>query len=233
MKKIIVVTMLSLMATSVLLADNSAQIEKKLSSELKNTKITSVNVSSDLPDLYEIHAGKNIFYTDKNADNIMIGHIFNLKGVDLTQTKIDKIMLKDIKEHLDLSKALVIGEPKKTKHEIIMFTDPECPFCRKGEEMIKDANATKYIFFTPLPFHKLAKPLAEDILCSSNPSLEYTQVMNGELDRAKLKTCDAGAKRLNEMMEIGKQFGVTGTPLFFIDGKRVEGANPIIQTLVK
>lgn len=233
MKKIIAVTMVSLMATSVLLADNSAQIMKKLSSELKNTNITSVNISTDLPELYEIHAGKNIFYTDNNASKIMIGHIFNLNGVDLTQAQLDKIMQKDMKEHLDMSKALVVGNPKKTKHEIIMFTDPQCPFCRKGEEMIKDANATKYIFFTPLPMHNLAKPLAIDILCSSNPPLEYTKVMNGELDGAKLMTCDAGAKRLNEMIKIGEQFGVTGTPLFFIDGKRIEGANPIIQNLVK
>lgn len=211
-------------------ADDSSFIKDKLSAKLVNTQIDKVVQSEDIGGLYEIDSGTNIFYTDAKAERLFLGHVFTLDGKDLTQQKLDLKHAEAIKTTIDLSKALKLGNGK---HEVIEFTDPECPFCRKAETMLKNGNVTKYVFFTPLAFHKLAKPLSIDILCAKNQLDEYNKVMNGEKDQAALQTCKEGEARLQEMMEIGNKFGVTGTPLFIIDGKEVRGANPVIEQMIK
>jgi thiol:disulfide interchange protein DsbC len=210
--------------------DNSSIIKEKLSAKLQNTQIDKVTKSNDIDGLYEIDSGKNVFYTDANAERLILGHVFTLEGKDLTQQKLDEKQAQAIKEVIDLKKAIKIGNGK---HEVIEFTDPECPFCRRAEAMMQDANVTKYIFFTPLPFHKVAKPLAIDILCAKDQASEYEKVMRSEKDKVELLTCKDGEEKLKEMMEIGNKFGVTGTPLLIIDGKEVRGASPEIVQLVK
>lgn len=229
----------------------SSKIKQKLSAKLVNTHIDKVVPSVEIPSLYEIHMGPNIFFADENADYIMIGHIFDLNGTDLTQVKIapkmeayqaqaqanqmkaeeeSRLRIESLRKDIDLSKALKIG---KGKHEVIVFTNTECHFCRDSETMIKDGDMTKYVFFTTYLAPQLSKPKSVHILCAKDPAKEYAKVMRGELDNVKLNSCQKGEERLDGMMGIAKKLGGFGTPLFFIDGKVVNGANPIIQTLVK
>lgn len=243
-----ILTAAILLAVSAM-ADTADSIKEKLSSKLVKTHIDLVTQSSEMSGLYEVHTGPNIFYTDSKADVIMIGHIFDMNGTDLTQIKLNAKMAefrkKEVAQHeaflsgigdavktgkVDLTKALKIGNGK---HKVVIFTDPECPFCRKSEDMIKGGDMTKYVFFNPLPMHQRATPLSVHILCSKNPAAEFDKAMHGELDAAKLNTCEAGTKKLNEMVQISKRLGVMGTPLFNIDGKTIEGANPEIAKLVK
>jgi thiol:disulfide interchange protein DsbC len=230
MKKAI--TIVSLFAGSLLFANNSAAIQEKLSSKLANTKINKVVPSTDMEGLYEVYAGQNIMYTNEKAEKVMLGHIFDLNGNDLTQQKLDVMAQESLKQNVDLTKALKIGNGK---HEVIVFTDPECPFCRKADDMIKDGNMTQYIFlFTPLPSHQKTKPQSIHILCSKDQAKEYARAMKGELDNEKnLKTCKAGEEQFAAMMEISTKNGVQGTPMFYIDGKKISGANPAIVGMVK
>lgn len=250
MKKMSLLACLMLLTTTVALCDEAtaiSDIRKKISEKLVNSPIDHISKNNEMPDLYEIHSGINIFYTDKTAEHVLIGHIFDMNGTDLTQNKIDikreamkkqaednqrqyELKMESLKKNIDLTKALKIGSGK---HEVIVFTDTECPFCRKADEMISEGDMTKYIFFSPLPRHKKAKPQAIHILCSKDPANEFNKAMRGELDSAKLLTCKAGEEKLEEMLKIGEKMGVQGTPLFFIDGKFVRGANPIIKNLVK
>lgn len=211
--------------------DISAQIFEKMSKNLPNTKIDKVIPSSVMNGIYEVYAGKNILYTNEFAQRVIVGHIFTFEGKDLTQKQLDMVELEVIKKSLDLSKALRIGNGK---HEVIVFTDTECPFCRKAEELIKDGDMTKYVFFTPLAFHKKAIPQSIHILCSNNPQKEYEKAMNGKLDdTTQLTNCKEGEDRLKEMMKFGEILQVAGTPLFYIDGKKISGANPALSDMVK
>ncbi|MFA6396289.1 MAG: DsbC family protein [Sulfurimonas sp.] len=223
-------TIVSLLTAALLLADGST-VQEKLSSKLVNTKIDKVVPSTDMEGLYEVYAGQNIMYANDKAEVVMLGHIFDLNGVDLTQQKLDVMAQESLKKNVDLTKALKIGNGK---HEVIVFTDTECPYCRKAEDMIKDGNMTQYVFFTPLPFHQKAKPQSIHILCSKDQAKEYARAMKGELDNDKnLKSCKAGEEQLAAMMEVGVKNGVQGTPMFYIDGKKISGANPAIVGMVK
>ena len=76
---------------------------------------------------------------------------------------------------LPLKEALVMG-PKSAKKKIAVFTDPDCPFCRKLHEEIKQVLAKRhdvafYIFLRPLPMHKDAYKKAQAILCAKSMTL--------------------------------------------------------------
>jgi len=77
---------------------------------------------------------------------------------------------------LPLKEALVMG-PKKAKKRIVVFTDPDCPYCQKLHGEIKQVLAKRhdvafYIFLRPLPMHgKDAIDKAQAIICAKSLTL--------------------------------------------------------------
>lgn len=258
--KRITATLLSLVLSTQLIAngevlkndqDQARLIKEKISQRLVNTPIEKVVQSVEFPSLYEVHSGPNIFFTDEKSDFIMIGHVFDMNGTDLTQIKlapkveafrkkameeqakeqelINKKYL-DVKKDIDLTKALKIGQGK---HEVVVFTNSECHFCRDSERMIEGGDMTKYVFFTTYLAPQASKPKSIHVLCSKSPEKEYAKMMRGELDGKPLLSCEKGEKRLDEMMREASKLDRFGTPLFFIDNNVVNGANPVIKNMVK
>ncbi len=137
---------------------------------------------------------------------------------------------------------------------IIGFSDYECPYCKKGEEVIAEVmlaygDKVRYVHRDyPLPFHKNARPAAEAARCAGEqgkywevhdalfkaPSLEGTAVVDAAVaagvDKAKLEAClaDGHVKpMIDEDMTAGGDVGVTGTPAFFVNGRMLSGAQPL------
>ncbi len=123
---------------------------------------------------------------------------------------------------MDLTKALKIGSGKTV---VIEFTDPDCPYCRKGAAFFRDRrDVTRYIFFNPLPMHPQAGDKARFILSSGDPTQAYEEVMSGMLDSKKpTGITDAGSKRLEEQMAIAKEARADSTPTFIICGRIIQG----------
>src|SRR3990172_2639571 len=115
---------------------------------------------------------------------------------------------------LDLSKipvekAILIGD-KKADKKIIVFDDPDCPYCRKlHPEMKKIVEKRKDVAFLiklyPLPMHPEAYDKAKAIIC--------------EKSAAK---CDAS--EVDNNLKLAAELGITGTPaIIFPDGRLLPG----------
>jgi thiol:disulfide interchange protein DsbC len=194
---------------------------------------------SKIPGLYEVIAGQQIFYYAPEAEAIIGGPIVMKGGKNLTEEKYQALeqkrlsaMAQKIKD-IPLEKALKIGHGKNT---VIEITDPDCTFCRRAAEFFKGrTDVTKYIFFFPLAMHKDAEPKVRHILCAKDRAKAYDDAMSGKLDDMKLKTCnDSAVEALIKVhRETATKIGVTGTPLFIINGQPVVGANiPQIEKLL-
>lgn len=233
MKKIIlaIITLLTLSVAYAAPEDTQAGLIKDtLSKEFTNFKITDVS-ESQIKGLYEVDSAGNIMYSDGHY--ILMGHIFDFSGKDLTQEKLNGLAAKAA-AGLDKNIAIKIGHGKK---EVIEFTDPECPYCLKAEAFFKGADVTRYVFFYPLPFHPNAERLSVDILCASKPEEEFGKVIDavtaGHASDYKAKSCDSAAPKLKKMKEAAEKMNLRGTPLFIIDGQVIVGADPKIQQLIK
>ena len=123
--------------------------------------------------------------------------------------------------------------------EYFLFTDPECPYCKKFESYFPqiEKNVKIRVFYYPLDFHKNAKDmslyvmskktLAEKTKAMLNISLEDKGFKNRKYSKdeeAKLE------KSLEVQMGIAQRLGVQGTPaLYDKDGKKVVWVNLLKQ----
>jgi len=110
------------------------------------------------------------------------------------------------------------------KDEYILFTDTECPYCKKFESyftQIEDKVKIK-IFFYPLASHRNAKDISLYIMNQKshkdkvdtflNTTKDTPAFINRKINANELKKLEA---QLAEQMEIANKLGVRGTPSVF------------------
>jgi protein-disulfide isomerase len=157
---------------------------------------------------------------------------------------------------VDLTDAPLKGNPDGAV-TIIEFSDFQCPFCTRVNPTIKSIlEDPKYkgkvrVAFKqlPLPFHSKAKPAAAASLAAGEQGkfweMHDTLFANQKkLDRADFekyaadlglnmgkfkKALDSGKfdKQVERDMAQARKFGARGTPHFFVNGKRLSGAQPL------
>lgn len=147
--------------------------------------------------------------------------------------------------------------PKDAPVTLIEYTDYQCPFCKKVQstidELLKEYTG-KIRFATmsnPLSFHKKALPAAlagraagkqgkfwemHHLLFENNRALDdanlvkYAEQLGLDIEQFNSDRKDENLKKeiLKEQAQAVK-FGATGTPAFFVNGKKLSGARPLAQ----
>jgi protein-disulfide isomerase len=145
--------------------------------------------------------------------------------------------------------------PARAEVTIVVFSDYQCPFCKRSEATIRAIQdeyqgRVRYAFRNnPLPMHDNARPAAKAAMAAAEQGKfwEYHDALfqhQDALDRASLdkyaEELGLDVRRFDEAMasdRIEKQvaadeadahkLGATGTPQFFVNGKRLIGAQPV------
>ncbi|KON48342.1 DsbC family protein [Mariprofundus ferrooxydans] len=205
---------------------NIESIRSHAADVLRNTPIDAVT-PSPIPGLFEVKSGRNIFYTDADGSHFVIGaHIIDsVAKKDLTRARLEELNRVEWSV-LPLDKAIVSGD-KNGKLKLAVFTDPECPYCRKFEKELAKVKGVKvYSFLYPLSFHKHAKRWSTAIWCSKDRQKMMTDIMVNNADPAA-GTCDTP---IDEIAALGKKLGITGTPtLISGDGRLSPGGKDAPQ----
>jgi protein-disulfide isomerase len=140
---------------------------------------------------------------------------------------------------------------------IVMFQDFQCPFCRRSASTIAQlrtefGNDLRVVFkHNPLPFHKEAMPAAQLAMEARaqkgntgfwqayDALFAETRIDDAILDQvARNLRLNAHAVRsaitsnrhqtaIDADVQLARQLGATGTPTFYINGRRLTGAQPI------
>jgi thiol:disulfide interchange protein DsbC len=193
-------------------------------------KVDSI-FASEVPGLYEVISGQNVYYFVPEKEYMVVGEIFTKEGRNITQDRKQSLMASKLKD-LPLGKAVKIGSGKTV---VVEFTDPDCPYCRRASEALRNrTDITRYIFLAPMA-HPNAVPKVHHILNAEDKAKAYEEMMGGaEAPRPGSDYPDAIKQLAAEHMEWAKKIGVSGTPTFFINGKAVVGADLArIDALVK
>lgn len=128
----------------------------------------------------------------------------------------------DIKD-IPLTGTIIIGDPK-AKNRIIVFDDPDCPYCRKlHKEIKKILNQRKdiafYIKLYPLAMHPDAYEKSKAILCEDSLELLDAAFEGKPLPKAR---CDT--REVDQNIETAKKLGISGTPAIILpDGRLIPG----------
>ncbi len=205
------------------------QIRKSLSDTLPKLEITAI-ADSPVPNVYQITANHKIFYTDATGRYLFAGNLIDLPTkTNLTQnalTDATKITWND----LPLNLAIQYNTSKKPKYKIAIFTDPDCPFCKRLETNViaKLTDVTVYYFLYPLYIHKEAKTHAKQILCSPDPVAIFTNFMREDVKLPQKSTCDNVDENINSILALGNKLGVEATPTIILEnGKILTGVVPL------
>ncbi|MCI4625900.1 MAG: DsbC family protein [Candidatus Magnetoovum sp. WYHC-5] len=212
------------------LAKEEAQkILDKFSPDVK-IKVEDVKTSPS-KGLWELvlttNEGKTITYLDYAKKHLIVGRLIAIDTKeDLTQVRYAEVSRVDVKS-IPLNNALYMGN-KDADKKLIVFTDPECPFCKKlhGElaNLIKlKTDVGIYIILYPLTkLHPDSLRKSQIILCKN--SIELLEAsFRGEVIDGK-PDCD-NKTLIDENIGVAKNLGISGTPsIVFPDGRVIAGS---------
>jgi len=188
---------------------------------------------TDIAGLFEVVTGGNLLYFAPEGNYLVFGELFTPQGKNLTAQRREELTTIRLGE-LPLDAAVRIGSGR---NRVIEFTDPDCPYCRKASRFFRERrDVTRYVFFAPLiQLHPDAEKKAAWILAAKDRGKAYQEVMEGKRDKDRFPQPDKRASDLvMQHRQIASRMGVMGTPLFWINGKMVQGANiPVIEKLLK
>jgi thiol:disulfide interchange protein DsbC len=204
---------------------NEKSLKKLIEQQYPDIKIQSIK-KTNFNDLYEVYLGNQIIYTDQSFKFLIIeGQLVDPKSKkNITAerlTDLQKIAFENLP--LDLAIKIKKGIPQK---KVAVFSDIDCPFCRKLEKevLMKLDNVEIYTFIFPLAIHPEAEQKSLKIWCSDDPAANWVNFM---------KTADLPdnngdcASPIDEIQNFAKKYGIQSTPtIIFEDGKRVSGAIP-------
>ena len=211
-------------------AKENLNVEKdNLLKSFPNLRVDSVS-ESPVKGLFEVVAGNQVFYFSPEG-YLMFGELWSKDGKNLTAEMRNKVLAEKVK-NIPLDKALKIGSGPR---QVIEFTDPDCPFCRKVDEFLsKRTDITRYVFFYPLrKIHPDAEKKARYILSHKEKENAFHEVFSGSMDGKPVPEDENKGGQLEEMEKVAQSIGVQGTPAIWIDGVPVNGADlPRISALL-
>lgn len=193
---------------------------------------------SALPEMWEVTVAtsgqKVLAYIDCSKRYILLGELLDTKErKNLTRERMAEINKVDVSS-IPVADALVMGD-KNAPHKVIVFDDPECPYCAKLQQEIKRViEKRKDIVFLikmfPLPMHAGAYAKAKAIVCEKSLKLLEDAFDGKEIPPAK---CDT--KVVDDNIALAGKLGIEGTPgIIFPDGRVVSGymtADTLIKAL--
>ncbi len=147
--------------------------------------------------------------------------------------------------------------PVEAPITIVEFSDFECPYCLRATPTIQalleryPKDVRLYYRHLPLPSHPRARPAALASVCAERQGafwayhdllFENQRALGDddlqryaaqlELDLERFAACMESAEtaaRVDEDLAAASALGITGTPVFFINGIKVRGAQPLAK----
>ncbi|MDP1637928.1 MAG: DsbC family protein [Candidatus Nitrotoga sp.] len=186
-------------------------------------KIEKTNKANILG-LYEVVAQGQLFYTDEKAQYLISGNIIDLKTMrNLTEERSHKLFAIDFNSlPFDLAIKKVKGNGQR---KMAYFSDPNCGFCKKLENELKNVdNVTLYLFM--LSIFQGSDKKVQGVWCSKDQVKAWDNLMLNNV-QPPVGTCDAPTAKL---MDLSQKLNINGTPaLIFADGVLVPGFRPAAE----
>lgn len=195
----------------------NAEVIKVEQSPVKGLWAIEISQKGKLFRLYMDYGKKNII-EGKISKVTELGKPPELKKVDLTK--------------IPLGDAIVMGNPD-AKHKVIVFDDPDCPYCAKLHREIKRVLARKkdvvfYIKLYPLPIHPEAYDKSKALLCEKSVSLLEDVFAGKDIGKAKCKT----GKTIDNNIKLAAELGISGTPAIILPGGYLYPGYASAETLI-
>ena len=162
-------------------------------------------------------------YIDFSKQYLVSGNVIRLNDKEnVTRQRSVRMNSVDVSK-IPLADALLLGKPS-AKTKVIVFTDPECPYCKKLHEELKEVvrrnpEVAFLIKLFPLKMHPNAYDISKSIVC--NNSMEYLELsFSGKPVPAP--NCEIPV--VDQTIALAGELGIRSTPTLVLpDGRVIPG----------
>ncbi|OTG57375.1 thiol:disulfide interchange protein [Acinetobacter sp. ANC 3903] len=218
-KKTLAFALVSFISTLTLA--NVDTVKSNLSKQHPKLKIENIQ-TTEMKGIYSGSMDGQVVYLNEDAQHILVGSMFRLTD----QKNLTKDLM--LKQNSIDWKKLPLQDAVKTvrgngKRQIAIFSDPNCPYCKKLEtELSKLNDVTIYTFIYPIKTQSVS--VSKQVFCEKDPALAWSNLIAKGIQPASKQTC---ANPVDRNLALGKSLGLNGTPaIIFSNGFKVMGAYP-------
>ena len=210
-------------------SDDEAAIKKALSRIIPSEAPDSIT-ETPVPGLYEVTYGSEILYVTRDGHYLIQGDLVDLKErVNLTEKKKSQGR-KALFDAIDPA-TTVNFKPEKTRYVVYVFTDVDCPYCRKMHKQIEDYEKLgmeiRYLAYPRSGINTESYYKMVAVWCADDRQAAMTKAKSGA--RMERVTCD---NPVQDHMAKASLVGLSGTPtLLLSDGTVIPGYVPPDQLI--
>lgn len=218
--------------------------EKEATELLKKTGLTVTSVKqSPARGLFELfvesEGQKGIVLMDYGKKHLIQGMVVDIETLQPASAHQKAVPQPKQQTSLDVStiptaNAVIMGNPKGSK-KIYVFTDPDCPYCRKGHVELKKLakiapDVAIHVMLYPLPMHPAAYDKARAVLESMSHELLDKAFEGKEVPRP---TKESSKKAIDEIVAFASANGISGTPTMVMPDGRIHVGMRDAETIKK
>jgi thiol:disulfide interchange protein DsbC len=231
-----VIALTCLLASLLAVSSVSAAVDKETGDRIV-AALTSL-LPGVLPDeinetpvagIYEVALGPRIIYISADGKYLMQGEIIDLKTREnITEPRQNAAKIRAINA-VGSDNMLVFSPPEGTpvKHQVNVFTDIDCGYCRKLHSEMEAYNKAgieiRYLFYPRAGKNSESYTKAVKVWCAK----DRHEAMNLAKAGKEVDAPDTCKNPVEEHMMLGSLVGVSGTPALLLeDGQLVPGYVP-------
>jgi thiol:disulfide interchange protein DsbC len=209
------------LATATAGADEAANIRAALARVLPDYKPTSVQ-PTPMPGLYQVEIGPQVMFVTGDGRYLIDGAVVDLQTrEDITESARNSARLRAIDKIGEEN--MVVFDAPGAEHEITVFTDIDCGYCRKLHEQMSayadEGISVRYLFYPRSGTGTPSFDKAVSVWCADDRQDAMTRAKAG----AKLPK-ESCRNPVADHMELGQLMGIRGTPAIVLDnGEMVPG----------
>jgi len=182
--------------------------------------------ATPIPGIFEFTRDGDIAYVSADGRYAISGDMVELgSNVNLTEQHRRELRVRELAAVPE--KDMLIFAPKEPKYTVTVFTDVDCPYCRKLHSQIAEYNRlgvrVRYLLYPRNGPNTPSWTKAEQVWCSSDRNDALTRAKQGQ----ELKTKACTDTPLPRVWALGQKFNVQGTPaIVMADGELLPGYLP-------
>ncbi len=176
--------------------------------------------------VYEVVYGGEVLYLTGDGNYLLQGSLVDLKNrVNLTEQTQASYRKKIVAGIAD-DQTIMYKPEGETRHTITVFTDVDCPYCRRlhaeMDQYLKGGVAVRYLLYPRAGYGTPSSDKLVTAWCSEDKQQALTDEKMGK--SLPKKTCD---NPVQEHLKLGEKVGVTGTPAILLEnGQLIPGYRP-------
>lgn len=189
---------------------------------------------AEVPGLYRVAMkmqGKIVpIYLDASGSYLFSGDVIRIKDrKNLTEAYFQQLNPVD-SASIPLDAGLTLGNPDAAQ-QVIVFTDPHCPYCSKLHKVLHEAVTANHelaFHIKLIPFKQSSKNVSKTILC--NKSMEQLDLaFTGQ----SLPEASCESDTVEKNLALAQKLGIHGTPTLILPNGQVSSGYRPLEELLK